>query len=189
MLLINSSSNPAALKGAKTMKKIFLIFVAVLFFAFPNIAAAAGYVYPRTITLSAISDGQTAGVEAEAGASIFVIDLTKFKPYGGDVAIQIGGISVMGTPPADPTTGISIYWAANAQSSDADSATWDAAEWNTLIEGLLFESGPTSYVRGLESSVTQRASPYIAIKMRMGTDATVKSETSAFCIDLTGIVR
>jgi hypothetical protein len=171
------------------MKKVFLLIVIIALIGFPVVASAAGYVYPRTIALSNISDGQTAGVEAEAGASIFVIDLSKFKPYDGDVSIQIGGISVMGTPPADPTSGISIYWAANAQSSDADSATWDAAEWNTLVEGLLFESGPTSYVRGLESSVTQRASPYIGIKMTMGTDATVKSETSAFCIDLTGIVR
>jgi hypothetical protein len=172
------------------MKKVFLIIAAILLLALPDIAAAgAAYVYPRAQALSNISDGPTAGVEAGAGASIFVIDLTKYKPYDGDIAIQIGGISVMGTPPADPTTGISIYWAGNAQSASAASATWDAAEWNTLVEGLLFESGPTSYIRGLESSVTQRASPYIAFKITVGSDGTVKSETSAFCIDLTGIVR
>lgn len=82
------------------MKKVFLILAAILL-VLPGIAGGDFYTQVRPLDVATFADGYNSGVTGESGASIYVIDLTKYRQYQGDIMFQITGVSTGGLgPPA-----------------------------------------------------------------------------------------
>lgn len=172
------------------MKKALLIFAAI-FLVLPGIAGGDFYTQVRTVNIASLTDGFNSGVTGESGASIYVVDLTKYRQYQGDIMLQIAGVSTDGTRPADPATGITVYYASSldADATDSGDTAWTRADWKLLVWNHLIEGGPTGYPIAIPSSVTMSATPYLGIKVFQDTGADYGTGGSPFVIDLRGAVH
>jgi hypothetical protein len=172
------------------MKKVFLILAAILL-ALSGVAYGDFYTQVRPFDISTLADGYNSGVTGESGASVFVVDMTKFRQYQGDVMIQLSGISTDGTKPADPTTGISVYYASSLDRDAASSSddAWTRADWKLLVWDHLINTGPTGYPIAIPSSVTMSATPYLGIKIFQDSGRENGTGGSPFAIDLRGAVH
>lgn len=172
------------------MKKVLLILAAVLL-ALPGMAGGDFYTQVRPLDIATFADGFNSGVTGASGASIYVVDLTKYRQYQGDVMLQIAGVSTDGTRPADPATGITVYYASSldADATDSGDTSWARADWQLLIYDHRIEGGPTGYPIALPSSVTIQATPYLGIKVIQDSGREHGTGGSAFVVDLRGAVR
>jgi len=172
------------------MKKVLLILAAVLL-ALPGIAGGDYYTQVRPFNIASLTDGFNSGVTGESGASIYVVDLTTYRDYQGDIMLQIAGVSTDGTRPADPTTGISIYYASSldADAINSGDTCWARADWKLLVDDYLIEGGASGYPIAIPSSVTMDATPYLGIKVVHDSGREYGSGGSVFVIDLRGAVH